>query len=71
MVSGTKIKNKFNNPYLVERIVEPCSHRRSPRLDRDELAVGLVHRLAGLVEVPQVQEHLADQLVLFNERKLV
>ena len=47
--------------------MEPGSHRRSPRLDRDELAVGLVHRLAGLVEVPQVKEHLADQLVLFNE----
>jgi hypothetical protein len=46
--------------------VESGSHCRRSRLDGDELAVGLVDGLAGLVEVPEVQEHLADQLVLVN-----
>jgi hypothetical protein len=46
--------------------VESGSHCWRPRLDGDELAVGLVDSLAGLVEVPKVQEHLADQLVLVN-----
>ena len=50
--------------------MEPGSYRRGPRLDGDELAVGLVHRLASFVEVPQVQEHLADQLVLLNKSQL-
>ena len=43
--------------------MEPGSHRWRPRLHRDKLPVWLVHRLGGLLEVPQVQEHLADELV--------
>ena len=59
-----KKKAKILSSDLIERVVEPCCDRGRPRLDGDELAVRLVDRLAGLVEVPKIQEHLADQFVL-------
>ena len=54
----------LTKPDLIERIVEPCRDGRGPRLDRDELPVRFVDSFASLVEVAQVQEHLADQLIL-------
>ena len=60
----------LTKPDLIERIVEPCRDGWSPRLDRNELPVGFVDSFAGLVEIAQVQEHLADQLVL-NETNIL
>ena len=48
----------------MERVVEPGCYRGRPWLHRDKLPVGFVHRLRGLVEVPEVLEHLADHLLL-------
>jgi hypothetical protein len=64
LLNYCKLFDKHLRSDLVERVVKPCCDRWRPRLDGDELAVRLVDRLAGLVEVPKIQEHLTDQFVL-------
>ena len=43
--------------------MKPGCHRGCSWFHRHKLTVRLVHGFAGLVEVPQVLEHLADHLL--------
>ena len=56
---------------LLQGLVEPGCHCRSPGLHGDELAVGSVQGLRGLVKVSKVKEHLGYQLVLEDKANRV
>ena len=56
---------------LLQGLVDPSRHSRSPGLHGDELAVGSVQRLRSLVKVSKVKEHLGYQLVLEDKANRV